>query len=201
MSQTKTEQSKTHYNQLAAEYDDSFDGRFTLAYNRLIAEHAELHDGDKVLDVACGNGRLLSMLSGKAAIKLYGIDISEKMIAEAGAHLKGDFRVGQAENLRDFAASFDLITVCCAFHHFERPAEFLEEAYRVLEPGGRLIIADPLPAAPVRWAMNLLFPFMQSGDVKIYSRRHLERFLAQAGFCEILVRISDKRAIVIGRKP
>jgi len=201
MSTSRTEKSQKHYDQLAADYDNTFDGRFTLTYNRLLCEYANLRDGDKVLDVACGNGRLLSMLSGKAVVQLYGIDISDKMIEEARVKLRGDFRVGRAERLGDFATRFDLITVCCAFHHFERPAEFLEEAYRVLEPGGRLIIADPLPAAPVRWAMNLLFPFMQSGDVKIYSRRHLERFLAQAGFCEILVRISDKRAIITGRKP
>lgn len=75
--------SKESYNKKAINYDDTFDGKFTKKFKQIILDSLDVKDGDRLLDVACGNGRLLQMLSKKADIKGFGADISEKMIEEA----------------------------------------------------------------------------------------------------------------------
>lgn len=192
----KTEQSRVRYNRLAKEYDESFDGKFTLPYNRALCERAEIRDGDAILDVACGNGRLLRMLSQKAHVAAYGVDISEEMVATARAmDPEARFSVGSADQLDFPEDTFDWITVSCAFHHFTKPEVFLKEAHRVLKPGGKLLIADPSPIWLIRTLENLLIPSMKMGDVKMYSVRELLAFFSAAGFAD--VRYTKKGMIVV----
>lgn len=197
----KTEESRSRYNQIAKEYEDSFDGRFTLQYNQFICDHLALLDNDSVLDVACGNGRLLRMLSKKARINAYGIDVSEEMITSAQSLYKeADFRVSPAEKMAFPDCTFDFVTVCCAFHHFTRPDAFLKEANRVLKCKGKLVVADPSPAAVVRWLENLIIPHMKMGDVRIYSTKELNKFFEDAGFKSVSHVKKNSMAIVEGIK-
>lgn len=182
----KTEQSRARYNQIAHQYDTSFDGQFTLSFNQYLYEHVTLKDSDAVLDVACGNGRLLGMLSRKARINAYGIDVSEEMIIAAQHSMKeAVFSVCPADSLGYADDMFDLVTVCCAFHHFSKPDAFMREAYRVLKKNGMLAIAELSPAPVVRWIDNLLIPRMKMGDVKIYKDNELHRFFENAGYANI----------------
>jgi ubiquinone/menaquinone biosynthesis C-methylase UbiE len=77
------EKSRESYNEKASDYDNSFEGKFTERFKELLMEEITIRSGDAVLDVACGNGRLLKLLSDKYYIKAYGIDIAEKMIESA----------------------------------------------------------------------------------------------------------------------
>ena len=70
-----------------------------------------------------------------------------------------------AESLPFSQRTFDLITVSMAFHWFDQ-RRFLEEAARVLAPGGEL------------WVYNLLFPGALFGDEAFFAW-HRERYLAQ----------------------
>lgn len=180
---SKTEQSRARYNQIAHQYDESFDGRFTLSYNKHLYHYVLLKDNDSVLDVACGNGRLLSMLSQKASIKAYGIDVSEEMIIAAQNYLDDVvFTVCPADSISFAGDMFDLVTVCCAFHHFSKPDDFMSEAYRVLKENGKLVIADPSPFPVMRWIENLIIPRMKMGDVRMYKTEELLGFFKAAGF-------------------
>ncbi len=182
----KTEQSRVRYNEIAQAYDESFDGKFTLSYNGYLCDHVTLKDDDSVLDVACGNGRLLSMLSQKASIKAYGIDVSEEMILAAQHNIKdAELKVCPADNISFANGMFDLVTVCCAFHHFSEPDAFMKEAYRVLKKNGTLAMAELSPVAIVRWIDNLIIPHMKMGDVKIYKMSELHGFFKNAGFTNI----------------
>ncbi len=198
----KTEQSRTHYNQLAQKYDESFDGKFTLPYNQALCERVAIRDGDTILDVACGNGRLLRMLSRKAHVAAYGIDISEEMVATARElDEEARFSVGSAENLDFPDNTFDRITVCCAFHHFTKPDDFMEESLRALKPGGKLLIADPSPFLLLRVLENLLIPRMTMGDVRMYSVRELLEFYKKAGFADVTYSKNGAIVVVEGTKP
>jgi len=197
----KTEESRHNYNKKAKYYEEDFEGRFTLPYNEYIRDHSGVRDGLDVLDVACGNGRLIGMLSDRAAIRAYGLDVSEEMIrVAAAAHPDIRFQVGSADILPFGDSSMDLVTVCCAFHHFEHPSVFMSEAHRILRTRGVLLIAEPCLPPVLRQIENLFIPFFRMGDVKTYGRRQLERFFRNAGFNQIAVVRDGIRLYIEGRK-
>ncbi len=197
----KTEESRTRYNKLADQYEESFDGKFTLQFNQFICDYLKLRDNDSVLDIACGNGRLLRMLSKKARINSYGADVSEEMVTAAQSLYKeASFRVSPADNIDFPDCSFDYVTVCCAFHHFTKPEAFAKEAYRVLKSQGKLVIADPSSVAVIRWIENLIIPYVKTGDVKLYSTKELYKFFEDAGFKNITHVKKNGMVIVEGTK-
>ncbi|MPN22890.1 Demethylmenaquinone methyltransferase [bioreactor metagenome] len=143
-----------------------------------------LRDGDSILDVACGNGTLLGALSKKASVHGFGVDLSENMIAAARERYPGcTFAVSSCVPLPFETESMDVITVSCAFHHFEDPLAFVNECRRVLKKNGMIYMAEPFFTPVIRWLANtVVFPFSKSGDVKVYSEQELRRIFETAGF-------------------
>ena len=145
-----------------------------------------LRDGDYILDVACGNGYLLGELSKKAGVNAFGVDISENMIASARERYPAcTFVASPCTPLGFENESMDVITVSCAFHHFETPQNFANECMRVLKKNGKVLIAEPFFSPVVRWLANtVVFPFSKTGDVKVYSQKELQLFFESAGFTD-----------------
>ncbi len=74
---------------------------------------------------------------------MVGVDVSPGMLEQARARGgSARFVEGDAERLPFEDASFDLVTVRHAPHHFRDVARFLSEARRVLRPGGRFVMSD-----------------------------------------------------------
>jgi ubiquinone/menaquinone biosynthesis C-methylase UbiE len=198
----KTRESKDNYNKKAKDYEQTFDGKYSLAFNQFLCEHVTLKEGDRILDVACGNGRLLRMISRKASIEAYGIDISDEMIGVAKEQNPDiHFSVSEADKMNFDDAFFDVITVCCAFHHFVAPEAFMKEAFRILKPGGRLYIADPTAPGLIRHVENLVIPLSKMGDVKIYHPKEMRVFYEQAGYKDFSCWTDGYKMILDGRRP
>lgn len=185
----KTEQSRITYNKIASEYDTSREGQYTRFHIMELSNTIDLNEGDVVLDVACGNGTLLGELSKKAKIQANGIDISENMIDSAKMRYPDmNFEVKPCCPLEWSDGSIDVITVCCAFHHFENPQEFVKECKRVLKKNGTVYIADPNFGTIVRLIANIFWlPFSKSGDVRVYSKKELEKIFYNCGFKTVQV--------------
>lgn len=185
----KTEESRIAYNKIASEYDASREGQYTRFHIMELSNTIDLHEGNVVLDVACGNGTLLRELSKKAKIQANGIDISENMICSAKIRYPNmSFEVKPCYPLEWSNESIDIITVCCAFHHFDNPQGFVNECKRVLKKNGTVYIADPNFGAVVRFIANKLwFPFSKSGDVRIYSEKELREIFYNCGFKTVQV--------------
>lgn len=179
---TFLEKSRENYNRIADNYDNTYDGRFTKEFKELLLEERSLKPGDAVLDVACGNGTLLKMISERWEIKGSGIDISEKMIENAKRKCPDmTFEVGPCERSSFPGSTFDVITVCAAYHHFPDVKAFAQEANRLLKPNGLLFIADVYYSF-LRGLVNLILPFSHAGDVRCYSPKEIRTNFESHGF-------------------
>ncbi len=92
------------------------------------------------LDVGCGTG-LSTVALKEIARRVTGIDASAEMISLSSKENGIRYFVAPAENLPFGENEFDLITLSQAFHWLDR-SKFLAEAYRVLRPGGWLVVYD-----------------------------------------------------------
>lgn len=180
----RAERSRETYDNMAAGYDTSPEGNYTRPHKAELVKRVITRDGDSILDVACGNGALLGALSKKANTLAFGVDLSKNMIAAAKErHPDCTFAVSPCVPLPFAQESMDVITVSCAFHHFEDPRAFADECMRVLKPGGVVYLAEPFFSPIVRWLANTVwFPFSKSGDVKVYSLQELRAIFEAAGF-------------------
>lgn len=130
---------KTDYNRIAGHFSKTRayfwpDAKFLLDY---------IKEGDSVLDLGCGNGRAFREITEKGA-EYVGVDFSEELIKEAKfIHPEGNFKVANALQLPFVDEFFDKIYCFAVLHHIpsqELRKQFMEEAQRVLKPGGSFIL-------------------------------------------------------------
>lgn len=198
----KTEESRIAYNKIAFEYDSSREGRYTRFHMNELSNMIDLSEGDVVLDVACGNGTLLWELSKKATILANGIDVSENMIRAAKMRYPDlNFEIKPCCPLEWEDESIDVITICCAFHHFDNPQGFVNECKRVLKRNGTVYMADPNFGAVLRFLANKFWlPFSKRGDVRIYGKKELEVLFYNSGFKIVQVYRKDKGLFLKAKK-
>lgn len=194
---TFEKRSKESYNSKAKDYDSTHDGRFTAKFKRLLTDTIELPKDSIVLDIACGNGRLLKQLSEKAVIKGYGVDISDKMIETAKQkYPQIEFQIAACDKL-PFSNEFcDVVTVCASFHHFPDVHAFAQEAGRVLKKDGMIHIAEIYLPTILRIICNPFVRFSKAGDVRFYSPDKITEIFECHGFAKRKIAITDNVQIV-----
>ena len=101
----------------------------------------------------------------------------------AVAEASGTVRRGLGSDLSPFAdGEFTAIVCTTAFHHFPKPLDTVGEMFRVLAPGGRVVIADFNRRHPVVYAADLALKRLQPSHFGLRSRSQLMRDLCVAGF-------------------
>lgn len=120
----------------------------------------------EILDVACGTGDFTIEIAQKAPAgsKVTGIDLSEGMMAIGREKIKAAgvdavMVQGDCEELPYNDDTFHRISVGFGVRNFEHLQIGLNEMYRVLTPGGKLVILElSIPSNPfVRWCYKLYF--------------------------------------------
>jgi ubiquinone/menaquinone biosynthesis C-methylase UbiE len=144
----------------------------------------------RVLDLACGPGIVSEALAPLAA-ELVVSDLTPKMVeltrqrlAQAGfTAVPG--AIATAERLPLPADAFDVVVTRLSIHHFARPAVVLGEIWRVLRPGGRLVVVDIVSTDQTETSVlhNALERLRDPTHVRMWSRDELLDMLAAAGFC------------------
>lgn len=118
-----------------------------------LVEAVRLLPGQSLLDVGCGRGELLAALASRfpGAGRLVGMDPSLAMLAQAKRGLRGSIEwvLGEIEALPFEDASFDWVVCDCSFNHAADPGRAAAELFRVLKPGGRAMLAEPVTLAPL----------------------------------------------------
>jgi arsenite methyltransferase len=116
-----------------------------------------IEKGDHVLDVGCGAGVdaiLAGMMAGPEG-SVVGVDLVSEMIVRAESNLRKSepenvrFRNAAGENLPFADGAFDVVISNGAINLIPDKRKTMAEIFRVLLPGGRLLVADQVAAGPV----------------------------------------------------
>lgn len=175
-------------------------------------------EGRRVVDVGCGDGALVRALARRGA-SVIGVEVDERALARARAAEPAGaetYRVGRGEALPLDAGSVDVVVFFNSLHHVpaaSQPAA-LDEAARILAPGGRLYVAEPIAAGPsfelvrpiddetaVRAAAFAALRRAEAAgrfrrlDERLY--RHAARYRDLAAFREKMLAVSPGRAAAL----
>jgi len=99
-----------------------------------VLDLADVHDGDRVLEVGCGNGGYLALVDA------VGLDASIGMIRAARECARGPVMCGDAQRLPFRDASFDVVLVPHMLYYVDDRTAAIGELRRVLKPDGRCVV-------------------------------------------------------------
>lgn len=140
----------------------------------------KLGDVEKVLDVGCGEGKLVTFVAKRKKQKIIGVDISElgfhKAREEATkvgiSHLITCMKC-DAHKIEECLKGkrFEAVTMTCTLHHLKKPTVALREIRKILFPKGKILIAD--------WVLDGV---RKEGECNKFALRGIQRMLKKAGY-------------------
>ena len=201
------DRSRTAFDAQASTYDEGMQGEHARRLYPHVVEEVVRAVADIptpcLLDLGCGTGALAKLVLRQVPrARLTCVDLSSEMLAVAGERLGATAKLvaADAEHLPFCDSSFDAAWCNDSFHHYPDPERAAFQVWRVLAPGGTLVIGDAWQPAPARAIMNAWMPYSREGDVRIYSERELKGILDR-WFSEVSWRrIGATACIAVARK-
>jgi demethylmenaquinone methyltransferase/2-methoxy-6-polyprenyl-1,4-benzoquinol methylase len=140
-----------------------------LRWRKKVVRYVANHKGQRLLDIATGTGDLAIAFAQKTkAQEIVGLDLSQGMLNQAIEKVKGRpyadrlrFVKGDSEALNFEENYFDAVTVSFGVRNFEHLENGLAEIYRVLKPGGLLVILET--SVPEKFPFKQGYHFYSKG--------------------------------------
>lgn len=118
-------------------------------WRKAVVRWADLKMGDRVLDLCTGTGDLALEFARSADVQVTGADISAEMLALAGKKARGSaypqrlrFEAANVMELPYAEGAFDVVSVAFGLRNLPDYRAGLTQMYRVLKPGGQLLILE-----------------------------------------------------------
>jgi ArsR family transcriptional regulator len=161
-----------------------------------------------IADLGAGEGTLSQLLARRAE-RVIAVDNSDRMVEYGSALAREhgvanlEYRMGDLEVLPVDTASVDVALFSQSLHHAQHPQRAVAEAYRILKPGGRILLLD-LVRHHFEEARELYADLWLG-----FTAVELQRFLRKAGFGEIETSVVHRETdtphfetiLAAGRKP
>ncbi|TAE91005.1 MAG: methyltransferase domain-containing protein [Verrucomicrobia bacterium] len=187
----RKDRARAYFDQLAGKFGKHYvPGR---SWKGLAEALLKVMNYEVVADLGAGEGTLSQLLAQRAK-HVIAVDISPKMV-EFGTNLAKEhqlphleFRLGDIEEVPIATATVDLAILSQALHHAEEPNRALNEAFRILRPGGQLLILDLAKHSFTK--AHELYSDRWLG----FSEGELAEWMEQAGFQNIETAIVDRES-------
>ena len=202
----RSDKSRAYFDQLAGKFGRKYvPGR---SWKSLAETMLKMMEPQVIADLGAGEGTL-SQLMAQRAERVIAIDNSEKMVEFGSALAKEhgyknlEYRLGDIEKVPIADGVVDLAMLSQALHHALKPIVAVKEAFRILKPGGRIVVLDLL-------THNFEEARTLYADVWLgFAEIEIVEFLKSAGFENIDVAVVDREPeapnfqtlLAMGRKP
>jgi SAM-dependent methyltransferase len=138
--------------------------------------------GARLLDFGCGGGTFLERMH-QHGWHATGLDMSPTVVQKVRVELGLPIHVGSLPHRDLPPSSFDVVTMWHSLEHVHNPREVLQEAYMLLAPGGRLVVAVPnIESLAFHWFAQAWYGLDLPRHLTHFAPRTLQSMLERTGF-------------------
>lgn len=185
--------SQTYQTRRPDKPDKLSQGRISL-FNNYIKSISHFRYYNRILDVGSGEGYFLNLCSLNGW-GVWGVEIVPELVESSKKEYRINVFNGNLEAAKYPDNYFDVVVFLNVLEHLLNPYSALSEAYRILRPGGGILLRFPNAAfhIPSRWLFTKLFSlwkgvrrFNQS-VIHLYAFNHstIQNYLTKVGFCNL----------------
>lgn len=133
------------------------------AIRAVVRQRLEPGAGVKSLDLGCGPGAFADMFRGDQYV---GVDLNPRYVTHAQSHCPGEFVCADARKTNLDSSYFDQILIFGLLHHLsdDEVSAVLDEALRVLRPGGRILAIEDIPSISKLNLVGRLIHRVENGE-------------------------------------